>query len=200
MFVHHQLLYIKTMKRNKLLTLSIYFFRFVQVCMVLFLLASLFLLAAYQFAPEKFSDSKFLPLEADLRWMNLNVINSPDFEEKGSVSLGKMPSFFLYLLYFQIVTVFILGWLVVKEFKKVIYSLKQLRTFQDYNVEAFRKISKYFLAIFIICNFSFYMIGSEGYFTLDLDIKFAVLAVASFILAEIFREGNRLYQEEQLTV
>jgi hypothetical protein len=188
------------MKRNKLLLLSIYFFRFVQFCMIIFLLMSLILLIAYQVAPEKFSGTQFTPLEVDVRWMDLKIINSPDFEQRGSIALGKSFSVLLYLIYLQIITVFFLGWLVVREFKKVIYSLKQLHTFQDYNVEAFRKISKYFLVIFIISNFSFYMIGSEGYLTLALDIKFAVLAIASFILAEIFKEGNRLQEEHQLTV
>ena len=41
---------------------------------------------------------------------------------------------------------------------------------------------------------------SNASFSLDFETTPLVLMLVAYVLAEIFKEGNRLYEEEQLTV
>ena len=190
----------KNMKRNKLLTFSLYFFRFVQICLALFLVFSLILMVVYQVAPEKVSEFRFTPLDGTIDLVDIKAISVGDTSVKDSLAIGEIQPIFFYLIYVQLFTIFILTWLAIKEVRKVIRSLQQLHTFQDYNVIAFRKIGLYFLINFVLSCFSFFIVGKTVELTFDFDIYFATLAVTSYILAEIFKEGNRLQEEHQLTV
>jgi hypothetical protein len=188
------------MKRNKLLSFSLYFFRFVQICLIFFLFFSLFLMFIYQVFPEKLSSVRFTPIDGAIEMVNIKAISVDGASFNNSIAIGEIQPIFIYLIYLQIVTVFILSWLAIREVRNVIRSLQQLQTFQDNNVKAFRKIGMYFLINFVLSCFSFFMVGKRIELTFDFDIYFATLAVISYILAEIFKEGNRLQEEHQLTV
>ena len=82
----------------------------------------------------------------------------------------------------------------------MIESVKELKTFQETNVLSFRKIGKYVLIIFIITCYSALTFQngriSGFYFTPNL----LILSLLAYIMAEIFKEGNNLEEENKLTV
>src|SRR5690606_25006303 len=128
------------MKRNKLLSLSLYFFRFVQLCLVLLLVGGIILLVYYQVAPDQFSNYKFIPTEGKIEWLDLKRVAETKVVPGATVSMMDIQPVFIYLIYLQLLSLFVLFWLIIQEFKKVIRSLQQLQTFQNCNVEAFRKM------------------------------------------------------------
>lgn len=194
------LINIITMKRNKLLTFAIYFFRLVQVFLIIGFITSIFLLFVYQFYPDKFSNYRFNPATSEIDLIDIKIFGSENESNDLAISINEVKPVTIYLLFLQLIAIFVLTWLAIKEFINVIRSLQQWQTFSNYNVEAFRKMGTYFVVIFILSNISFYLVGNKGKLSFDLDLTFGALALVSFILAEIFKEGNRLYEEEQLTV
>jgi hypothetical protein len=114
--------------------------------------------------------------------------------------VSQLQPFSVYIIYIQMLAQLVLWILVVQEFLKVIQAVKLVQTFREQNVKSFQKIAAYLLWIFIISSFTFIAAGKTGHFSFDFSFTTLVLMLASYILAEIFKEGNRLYEEEQLTV
>lgn len=83
---------------------------------------------------------------------------------------------------------------------RVVNSIKSLETFKDQNVGHFRNIGGLFLWLAILDSFQVLIV--EGHFSFHFQVPFSMLlaALISFLLAEIFKEGNRLMEENQLTV
>ncbi|MBS9767401.1 MAG: DUF2975 domain-containing protein [Flavobacteriaceae bacterium] len=114
--------------------------------------------------------------------------------------VSDITTFSLYYTCMQLIGLLVLSYLVLLEFSRVLQSVKSLTTFQDRNVKAFRRIGWYLLGCFFLelyyyvdlgdASFSGFMFGNIGLFPVFL----------AFIFAEIFKEGNRLQEENQLTV
>ncbi len=150
--------------------------------------------------PESFAKIEYIPSEQAVVWVDVTGSNSERQAAGNGILINEIQPASLYFIYFQLMIVLILAWLIIREFKNVIRSVQQLQSFKSQNVESFRKMAIYFLGIFFLTSFSFYVMEDKGSFTFDLDLKFAMLAIASYILAEIFKEGNRLQEEQQFTV
>lgn len=129
------------------------------------------------------------------------TIGDNEFIEDSEVyTLSKLNTFSLYFNFIKFSAVLFLSFLCFGEFQKVIGSVKELKTFQETNVLSFRKIGKYVLIIFIITCYSALTFQngriSGFYFTPNL----LVLSLLAYIMAEIFKEGNNLEEENKLTV
>lgn len=84
-----------------------------------------------------------------------------------------------------------------KEFQNIIESLE---SFKKSNVLSLKKIAKYLLFIFI-GNFYVFIGFEEGSFSaINISYSTLILAILSLILAEVFKEGNQLMEENRLTV
>lgn len=122
----------------------------------------------------------------------------------GELSLSEFLPFTIYVLYLQGVVRFIVLFLIVSALERVIRSVKSLETFRTENSSLFRQIGKYFLFLFWISAFRFEARGDLSNMhtdiTFDADLTPLILMLAAYVLAEIFKEGNKLYEEEQLTV
>jgi hypothetical protein len=122
----------------------------------------------------------------------------PDTEK--IFTLGHLNYFSFYLLFVQVISYFILSILIISEIQQVIQSVQEFDSFRIRNVISFRKIGLYCFLFFIVSGFLLVQ-TSEGNF-LGLYFHLAPLGfmLASFVLAEVFREGNKLYEEQQFTV
>jgi hypothetical protein len=109
-------------------------------------------------------------------------------------------NFSLYILSFQFVVGTVLLLLIVRELLNVIRSVKGVQTFQNRNVESFRKIG--FLCLSLAMLRGFYFLDAEGISRMGFSIDFSTLAfmLAAFIMADIFKEGNKLFEQDQLTI
>lgn len=94
----------------------------------------------------------------------------------------------------------IVVFLIFSELIKVVQSIKSLQTFTANNIRAFKNIGIYLLIIFVLNIFALSP-GEEAY-RFSLSIKFYPLigSLFAFVMAEIFKEGNRLREENELTV
>jgi len=114
--------------------------------------------------------------------------------------LNKLRFSSLYFNYIKMSLIFILSFCSVKEFQKVIESVKSIKTFQERNIISFRRIGKYVLIIFILMSYSsfkFQLGGMSGFY---ISFELLILSLLAFIMAEIFKEGNSLMEEQKLTV
>ena len=121
--------------------------------------------------------------------------------------LEKLPTTTIYLVYFKFTCIFILLFLSIKEFQNIIQSVQRLDTFRLNNIQSFRQIGKYLTLYFILTLVYFILafdntlyFGQGGFSQTSISFTPLLFAIISFILAEIFKEGNKLQQENDLTV
>ena len=88
----------------------------------------------------------------------------------------------------------------LKEFRKVIKSVENIRTFQQQNVQVFRTIGKYSVFYFLLSSYSYYGFEQGVQASYNLHLTSLIIALFAYILAEIFKEGNKLAEENSLTV
>jgi hypothetical protein len=106
----------------------------------------------------------------------------------------------LYFNYFKFISILIFIYLSINQFKKVLKSVSKLETFQRTNVRAFRKIGYYCLLIAGLSFFSYLEFNYYSKNSISIPLNILLIALLAFILAEIFKEGNNLMEENQLTV
>lgn len=90
--------------------------------------------------------------------------------------------------------------LIINEILKVIRSIRSLETFKEKNILAFRRMGNIFLAFFFIQMFSLTPNGDQYSFSISLPLFYLFAMIGCHILAEIFKEGNKLMEENQLTI
>ena len=79
-------------------------------------------------------------------------------------------------------------------------SVKNLKTFQKNNVYSFRKIDKYIFMIFLLSSYVKVRFQQGGVSATHINLTPLLFVLATFIMAEIFKEGNALEEENDLTI
>lgn len=198
------------MKRNLVLWLALLLSRFFAVLQLAVIAALTAVLVHWHFDRNAYADVYY----GDSLYYNFKFKTGvgSDAEKLISFDLGQNSSsdsdiklsqirpFSLYLIYLKACAICWFTLLAALEFIKVLKSVEQLQAFQLRNVEAFRKIGKYTSFVFILSSVSLVVAQQSFKFGLAFQQTPLLVMLAAFILAEIFREGNRLHQEEQLTV
>lgn len=114
--------------------------------------------------------------------------------------LSKLPSLMIYWLLLRAVIFVGLTWLMIGVAQKILKSISSFETFHQNNVVQFRVLARYGLIAFIFSCFNF------SYLNESLDVYFQItwspllLMISSYVLAEVFREGNRLREEQKLII
>jgi hypothetical protein len=121
-------------------------------------------------------------------------------DDKDVYALGKISKMSLYINFLKLNAVLILIFLSVKEFQKVMKSVKSLKTFEKNNVISFRRIGKYLLFIFLLTSYIRVEFQQGGFSGIHISFTPLFLMLIAFIMAEIFKEGNLLKQENDLTI
>ncbi|MBD0823497.1 DUF2975 domain-containing protein [Aestuariibaculum marinum] len=129
------------------------------------------------------------------KWKDKSV---EDYSQIYKLNKIKMTS--LYRMYLKLTGILVVLFLCVKEFSKVIKSVKQVETFGLGNVKSFRRLGVFILIYAFLT--SYYYIGFEQGGISKLSIPFVplFLVLLSFVMAEIFKEGVLLKQENDLTI
>lgn len=123
------------------------------------------------------------------------------FRESFNLSeLNNISKTALYVNYIKLAAVYFFIFLATKEFEKVMQSVKNLKTFQNNNVTSFRKIGKYIFYIFLITSFINIDLKKGGSSGINLNFELLIWMLLVYILAEVFKEGNNLQQENNLTI
>lgn len=193
------------MKKNTLLGIAIVICKFIRV---LYILAFLILTSVFvhlQISPSSYEKVKFNIETVDdgtfLQYKYSDYVNDKEntnqFQE---LTLDKMKTGSLYFNFIKTSLLFWFTFLCVKEFQTIIESVKEVKTFQENNVLSFRKIGKYLLFISVIMMFTYYTFQNGAKVSYSISYKVLILSLLSYIMAEVFKEGNNLEEENKLTV
>lgn len=121
-------------------------------------------------------------------------------ETVNAFTLDNIKAASLYLIYLQISAVGLLSFLIFREFWKIISSVRQIQSFRLNNIISFRKIGKYFFILFLLISFKIVIVEQGAFYGFYLYLTPLFLMLVAYILGEIFKEGNKLFEESQYTV
>ncbi|WKV13418.1 DUF2975 domain-containing protein [Marivirga harenae] len=102
-------------------------------------------------------------------------------------------SFFVII---QNLAILIVWFLILGYGKEIMINIKSIRTFAKDNVKAFSRISSLALLLVIIQ----FIALSPGKIGLKIEFSYVFFAFAAIILTQVFKEGQRLLEENELTV
>ncbi len=136
---------------------------------------------------------------------------SPSFEtspEGGiplSPPLSEFGTFYFYFICARSLTMVAILFKIIQLSIRIIKSISSLETFRFENVFSFRKMGQLFLIWFIVAILSIKPLTEFGVtigvtMTTTLDFKYPLFALVCFVLAEIFKEGNKLMEDNKLTI
>jgi hypothetical protein len=115
-------------------------------------------------------------------------------------NISNITTYSYCIIYLKFITMLILLYLCTKEFQNIIQSVKSFSTFKQNNVLSFKRIGKYLLIYFAITSYSVIYYNEGGISSLNFNFTTILCILISFIMAEIFKEGNKLQLENDLTV
>lgn len=124
-----------------------------------------------------------------------NITGAPDTLSPESIKPDS-----IYIFYVQSAGLGVLWLLILREIKQVIASVQGLQTFRQDNSGTFRKIGWYCFYIFLLSGFEWLRVASGYRLSIYFDLVPLVFMLICFVLAEVFEEGNRLYEEDQMTI
>lgn len=106
----------------------------------------------------------------------------------------------LYWLCLRMTLFFALTILITRSALQILRSISNLSTFYRDNPHHFKSIAFYSLIAFVFSTFNFFT--HKGSTELYLKTAFGplILAVAALVLAEVFKEGKKLLEEQNLII
>lgn len=116
------------------------------------------------------------------------------------LSFDRIKKISLYINYLKIMGILSLIFLTVKEFLNIIKSVKSIETFHQRNILSFQKMYKYQFVIFILSSVTIINAQEANFYSYSLQFTPIILSLAALIMAEIFKQGNQLLEENQLTI
>ncbi len=184
------------MTKNKLLNLAIIICKILQAAYILILLVLTILFIHIQVDRDFYSDKIVTIEKSNLKYSSSTIIDSDD----KVFTLDQLQTSSLYITYIRYSCLVIFSFLGIGEFKKIMKSVQNLKTFQNDNVDYFRRIARYAFLYFIISSFYSYQFNDVGYSGFVGDITSIIIMIGACIMAEIFKEGNLLLVDNNLTI
>jgi hypothetical protein len=198
------------MTKNKLLNIAIGICKFLKLIYILSFVLTTIIFIHIQIDKEAYNDLKINHTDHHTSFsIGIDKSYSDKWESPYNevYVLGKLTTTTIYLIYFKFTCIFALLFLSIKEFQNIIQSVKRLDTFRLNNILSFRKIGKYLILYFMLTLLFFTLtfknslyFGQGGFSQTSISFTPLLFALISFILAEIFKEGNKLQQEKDLTI
>jgi len=194
------------MKKNTILNIAIIICKSLRLFYVLIFFAITVIFVHYQISPSSY------------KGLNLKINNSFNdnnfsFSKSDKINVdGKTPldaevfridklEFTSFLFnYIQLSLIFALYFLCTKEFQNIIESVRKINTFQKENSRSFKKIGKYLLLLFFITGYTSYKFELGGINGFNISFTLLIFTLVTYIMSEVFKEGERLKTESELTI
>ena len=195
------------MTKNKLLNIAIVICKAVKIAYILTFIATTYLFINVQtndykevflnFNSITDKSNSVLPFHYTFvdKWKE-----DTSLKDEEIYTTDKATTFSLYIIYLKYILILLLTYLCINEFQKIIQTTKKYNPFLKNNIKSFRSIGKYLIVYFITTSVSITYYQDGGFSKISLSIGSITLIIVSFILAEIFKEGNKLQQENELTI
>lgn len=114
--------------------------------------------------------------------------------------LSEYSNFLFYFTCIRALAVTGVIYLILQTVLKVLGSIDSLDTFRKDNVKSFQKMGKLFLLWFLLAVPTIRMINASLSLSIGFYFMYVVWALICFVLAEIFSEGNKLMEDNKLTI
>ncbi|MEO1052963.1 MAG: DUF2975 domain-containing protein [Bacteroidota bacterium] len=118
---------------------------------------------------------------------------------EGNVSLEEISQVYILWIYLKAMAELTISYLIIKQVVKIIHSIRQLNTFRATNVHTLRRIGKLCIIWFLI-DIPELAVSSSITIAVNIEMGILLAALAAFVLAEIFAEGNKLMEEQKYTI
>ncbi|WP_035479288.1 DUF2975 domain-containing protein [Gelidibacter mesophilus] len=184
------------MTKNNLLNLAIVICKILQSFHIVALIVLTVLFVHIQIDGNFYSDKVITVENQNLTYNASMAMNS---ENKGQ-TLDQMSTVTLYLTYIKYAGILAFLFFSIREFQKIIKSVKNLATFQNMNFKSFRRIGQYVFIYFLLSSFYSYEFGFNSYIGFIPSLTPLTVTLVAFIMAEIFKEGNLLMEDKELTI
>lgn len=190
------------MEKNKILRTAQGLCQFLQGLLIFFALLFTVVLIHWHFSPEIYQRIEVSgELEAGAGGYGFRILTgNGNFSGPGNVLLSELAVGMLYWMYLRIILFTGLTFLMVRSVRDILSSIQSLETFRNDNVVAFRKIGRYAWWIFVLSSFNFRILEGNSDLLLTLALGPLLIAVFAYVMAEVFREGNRLMEDNHLTI
>lgn len=185
------------MTKNNLLNTAIIICKGIQGLLIL-VFGILTLLFIHIQIDKEFYQDKIVTVEKS----SISYSNSRDIDDPATknLTLDEMSTGSLYVTYVRFSILLLIVFLSIGEFKKIMISVQNRHTFQNNNVKSFRKIGTYCIIYFFVSSFYFYQFKEADFTGMSVSFTPALFALFAFIMAEIFKEGNSLLEDKELTI
>lgn len=194
------------MTKNRLLNVVVFLCRFYKILCVLLFLAMSTLLIHIQLDRDSYKAIDFqinidenpgLGITTKKKW-RLDGQVAP--EDDKVFTLEKLTTGSLFILYIKYSIILVLIFLSVKEFQLVVESVKKIETFKIGNVRSFMRLGNYFFVLFLLFSVSVFGFEQGQISIISISFLPLVLMLLAFVMAEIFKEGNQLSEDNELTI
>lgn len=116
------------------------------------------------------------------------------------IPLSEYNNFLFYFTCIRALSVTAVIYVVLKTVLKILGSIHNLETFRKDNIQSFQKMGKLFLLWFLLAIPTIRMIDGDLSLSVGFYLTYVVWAVICLVLAEIFAEGNKLMEDNKLTI
>lgn len=195
------------MTKNTLLNIVISVSRLLKIILILAAIGLTGLFVYAQINKEAFADQELI-LSADPSVLGLTTTSSTVWmaDTEATVydlkpyTFGKLSPVSLYINYFKWLIIMALMFLIFRAFEAVMLSVKTLNTFSNGNVKRFRHIGVYIIFVTILTSYTVLRFENGDQSSSYVSFTPVICTLLAFIMAEIFKEGEHLRAENDLTI
>lgn len=193
-----------TMTKNRLLNIAVGICKMIKIFYIISFAILTIVFVHFQIDKEFYSTkidtvsfnfkSKAM-FENSTKW---KANNAGDDNEVYSISEIRITS--LYILYLQYSGIIFFLFLSINEFQKIMLASLNIQTFQKQNIKSFKRIGKYVLGFFVLTSFTILNFENGRISRIHISLTPLAFVLFAFIMAEIFKEGAILKEENNLTI
>ena len=195
------------MTKNTLLNTAILITRLLKIILIIATIGVTSLFVYAQIDKDTFADQEIV-LKANPSYLGVSTIVSDVWKDNTKnakydskpYTFGKLKTVSLYINYFKGLIVSVLMFLILRTFETIMLSVKSLHTFSSRNAKLFRKIGIYIIVVTMLISYTVLRFESGSQTISHLSLTPVIFVLLAFIMAEIFKEGEHLREENDLTI
>ena len=193
------------MKKNTLLTIAYFTCKLINAVILVTIIMFTVFFIHFQIDKSAYQNWNFMDKGSSNSIISLE--SKIDYSQNSKTVSQQKPNFLnfstlsLYFNYLKFTVSASLIFISLRLFGKVIASVKNRKTFEKINAFAFKRIGIYCFIIGIISSYDYYDFETQFKLTrISLNLTFYIIALIALVLSEIFKEGNKLKLESDLTI
>ncbi|WP_282030338.1 DUF2975 domain-containing protein [Winogradskyella eximia] len=195
------------MTKSTLLNTAIWVTRLLKIILVIAAIGITSLFVYSQIDKDTFADEEIV-LKTNPSYLGVSTIISDVWKgdtkdakyDSKPYTFGKLKTVSLYINYFKVIIVAVLMFLILRTFETIMLSVKTLHTFSSRNAKLFRKIGIYIIVVTILISYTVLRFESGSQIIAHLSLTPVIYMLLAFVMAEIFKEGENLRAENDLTI